>query len=356
MTKVTFARAQDEFSLVLRKKVDEYFRTNRIKQTGNLKLYTKTGVLLITLIALYYVLVFQTPAAWLALPLCALAGVNLAAIGFNVMHDGCHGSYSRKQWVNDLMGYTLDVMGGCSYFWKVKHNVAHHSYTNIEGHDEDIDIRPFLRLNTQQKKRWFHKYQQFYWPVLYCLTYFWWVCFRDIKKYIERRVATTEIPHMDFKQHAIFWGGKLLYFWLWWYVPISLVGFGPFMLGYGITLAATGITLGVVFQMAHAIEELDFPEPDPQTLKIDNAWFIHQLNTTANFAPRSKFWGWITGGLNFQVEHHLFPRVSHVHYPSIAPIVQQVCADYNVRYNVHQTFPSALFSHIKHLKFIGRQP
>jgi linoleoyl-CoA desaturase len=356
MTKVTFARAQDEFSLVLRKKVDEYFRTNRIKQTGNLKLYIKTVTLIGSLVGLYYLLVFQTPPAWIALPLCALAGINLAAIGFNVMHDGCHGSYSRKQWVNDLMGYSLDVMGGCSYFWKVKHNVAHHSYTNIEGHDEDIDIRPFMRLNTQQPKKSYHKYQQYYWPILYSLTYFWWVCIRDMKKYFEGKVASTEIPKMDLKQHMIFWGGKLLYFFIFWYVPLQYMTVGQFALGYGITMATCGITLGVVFQLAHAIEDLDFPEPDAETLKIENAWFIHQLNTTADFSPRSKFWGWITGGLNFQVEHHLFPRISHVHYPAIAPIVQQVCAEYNIRYNVHQTFPSAIGSHVAHLKHIGAQP
>jgi len=353
MTKVTFARAQDEFSAVLRKKVDEYFRTNRIKQQGNLKLYSKTIILLSSIVFLYWLLVFHTPSAWIALPLCALAGVNLAAIGFNVMHDGCHGSYSRKQWVNDLMGYTLDFMGGCSYFWKVKHNVAHHSYTNIEGHDEDIDIRPFMRLNTQQPKKAFHKYQHYYWPLLYSLTYFWWVGVRDMQKYIQMRVATTEIPKMSVKQHLIFWGGKLAYFGIFWVVPLMVLPTGQFLLGYGLTLAVTGLTLGIVFQLAHAIEDLDFPEPDPKTLKIENAWFVHQLQTTANFATKSKFWGWLTGGLNFQVEHHLFPRMSHVHYPAISAIVKQVCADYNIVYNEQPTFPKALKSHIDHLKHIG---
>ncbi len=128
---------------------------------------------------------------------------------------------------------------------------------------------------------------------------------------------------------------------------------GQFLLGYGLTLAVTGVTLGIVFQLAHAIEDLEFPEPDPNTLKIENAWFVHQLQTTANFATKSKFWGWLTGGLNFQVEHHLFPRVSHVHYPAISDIVKQVCAEYNIVYNEQPTFPKALKSHIDHLKHIG---
>lgn len=353
MTKVTFARAQDEFSTVLRKKVDEYFRTNNLKQTGNWKLYSKTIILLSSISFLYWLLVFHTPPAWIALPLCVVAGVNLAAIGFNIMHDGCHGSYSRKQWVNDLMGYTLDVMGGSSYFWKVKHNVAHHSYTNIEGHDEDIDIRPFMRLNNQQPMKKFHKYQYIYWPVLYSLTYFWWVLVRDMKKYVEMRVATTEIPKMSIKQHLVYWGGKLTYVAVFWVIPLQFVPVGQFLLGYGLALAVTGITLGIVFQLAHAIEDLEFPEPDPKTLKIENAWFIHQLQTTANFATKSKFWGWLTGGLNFQVEHHLFSRMSHIHYPAVSQIVKQVCADYNIVYNEQPKFRTALKSHIDHLRYIG---
>lgn len=356
MTKVTFARAQDEFSAVLRKKVDEYFRTNRIKQSGNTRLYIKTGVLLASISFLYWLLVFHTPAAWIAIPLCVLAGLNIAAIGFNIMHDGCHGSYSRKQWVNDFMGYSLDILGGSSYFWKVKHNVAHHSYTNIEGHDEDIDVRPFLRLNTQQPKKPYHKYQQYYWPLLYSLTYFWWVLVRDMKKYREMRVATTEIPKMDLKQHMVYWGGKLAYIGIFWVLPLQFVPVGQFLLGYGITLAITGLTLGVVFQLAHAIENLDFPEPDPKTLRIENAWFVHQLRTTANFAPNSAFWNWFTGGLNYQVEHHLFPRVSHVHYPAISKIVKEVCDQYNIVYNQHSTFRSAMKSHLRHLTNMGIQP
>lgn len=353
MTKVTFARATDEFSSVLRQKVDEYFRTNGINQTGNWKLYSKTIILFLTAITMYITLVFFTPSAWLAIPLCMLMGVNVAAIGFNVMHDGCHGSYSKKAWVNDLMGYSLDLLGGCSFFWKTKHNIAHHSYTNIDGHDEDIDIRPFLRLSDHQKKYWFHKYQHIYWPIFYSLTYFWWVAYRDFKKYMDGRVATTEIQGMDFKQHVVFWLGKVVYIAVFWVLPISVLGWKDFAIGYGVMLATTGLVLALVFQLAHTVQGLDFPEPDPKTNKIENAWFVHQLHTTANFATKSKFWGWLTGGLNFQVEHHLFPRVSHIHYPAISKVVKKVCADYNIAYHEQPSFMAAVISHLSHLKAVG---
>ncbi len=353
MTKVTFARTQDQFSTALRKEIDEYFKSNNIAKTGNWRLYSKAIVIITSILVLYYVLVFQTPVWYISIPLCMLAGVNLAAIGFNIMHDGNHGSFSKKAWVNRLMGYTLDVMGGSSNFWRIKHNVAHHTYTNIEGHDEDIDIRPFIRLNTQQKKSWYHKYQVFYWPFLYALTYVWWVCIRDFKKYFEGKVATTPIPKMTFRDHFEFWFGKLVYAFIFVYVPLQHMSVSTYLIGYGIALGTTGITLGLVFQMAHAIQGLDFPEPDPETLKMENVWFIHQLHTTANFATKSKFWNWFTGGLNFQVEHHLFAHISHIHYPALSQIVKKLAKQYNIRYNEQPSFRSAFMSHMRHLNAIG---
>ena len=148
--------------------------------------------------------------------------------------------------------------------------------------------------------------------------------------------------------------GKVIFAFIWVVIPLQFIPVSHFLLGYGLALAVTGVTLGVVFQMAHAVEGLDFPEPDPETLKIENAWFIHQIHTTCNFAPNSKFWGWLTGGLNFQVEHHLFPLVSHVHYPAISKVVQKICAEYNIHYNQNMTFPSAFMSHMHHLDRVGK--
>ena len=174
--RVTFSNASSPFFETLKKKVDAYFADAKINQTGNRKLFTKAIILFTLLVIVYTTLVFFTPQSiLLSLMLCALLGLTFAAIGFNVMHDGAHGSFSTKTKVNDLMSYSLNVMGASSFMWKIKHNFNHHTYTNIEDMDDDIDIRPFMRVTENHPKLWFHKYQHIYWPIMYSLTYILWV-------------------------------------------------------------------------------------------------------------------------------------------------------------------------------------
>lgn len=352
MKGVSFGNNNVAFTISLKKRVDEYFASQKIKFTGNKKLYWKTGILLFTAAALYTVLVFFTPAWWLSLPLCGLLGFNLAAIGFNVMHDGAHGSFSQRKWVNELMAGTLNVMGGNVYLWKQKHNVNHHNFTNIEGLDDDIDIKPWIRTNAAQKKRWYHRYQHIYWIFLYTLTYFIWVYSKDFQKYFTGKIGETKFKKMKMKEHFVFWFGKLGYFALFLLVPILEVGVIDFIIGYAVLLAVCGITLAVVFQLAHVVNEASFPEPVSGN-KMEDDWTIHQLSTTANFAIKNRVLSWFVGGLNFQVEHHLFPKISHVHYPNLNKIVRDVCNQFNVKYIEYPTFFKALRSHVMYLKMVG---
>lgn len=353
MAKISFRHQKTDFSVALKQVTDEYFASNKIKMTGNWRLYSKTIILLVAAVVNYYFLVFQTPVAWISIPLCIIFGLNLAAIGFNVMHDGAHGSYSQKPWVNELMGYTLNIMGGNVYLWKMKHNVIHHSYTNIDGVDDDIDIRPFIRTNEHQPLKWYHKYQHIYWPVLYSLTHFWWVFQRDFLKYFTGQISGMKIKKMNMWEHINFWFSKLLYIFLFIALPIMLVGTGEAILGYVIATIVCGLTLSVVFQLAHVVEDAEFPMPDPTSNKVEENWIIHQLNTTSNFSTRSKIVGWFTGGLNFQVEHHLFPRISHVHYPALNKRLKELCKTYNVKYLEQPNVFSAIRSHILYLKAVG---
>jgi linoleoyl-CoA desaturase len=352
MSKIAFNTKQSDFAIALKKTVEEHFSSEKIKQTGNWKLYQKTIIVLLAAVATYYALVFLSPPVWLSIILCVVFGVNLAIIGFNVMHDGAHGSYSQKKWINELMGYTLNLMGGNMYLWKMKHNVIHHSYTNIEGHDDDIDIRPFIRTNEHQPRYWFHKYQHIYWPVLYSLTHFWWVFQRDFSKYFTGRILGMKIKKMSFREHAIFWLSKFVYIFLFIVLPVMM--YGPIALvGYTIATLVAGIVLSIVFQLAHVVEHADFPVPDESSNKMEETWIRHQLATTANFATRSPIITWATGGLNFQVEHHLFPRISHVHYPALSKKIKALCAQYNVPYIEYPSLFKALSSHVNYLKAIG---
>ena len=353
MSKITFNNKYSPFFDALKGKVDNYFKSNNIKPVGNSKLYSKAAILISSAVLLYVVLVFFTPPVWLSLICCTLMGFNLAAIGFNVMHDGAHGSFSNKKWLNEMMALSLNAMGGSSYIWKIKHNVIHHTYTNIDGIDDDIDIRPWMRVNTDQPKWWIHRFQHIYGVILYGLSYFMWVFFLDFKKYFSGKIADNKMRKMDLKENFIFWSSKLIYMFLFLALPIYTVGLLYTVVGYSIIVVVTGVVISVVFQLAHVVEDLQFPKADEATNKIESEWAVHQIATTANFATQNKFISWFVGGLNFQVEHHLFPKISHVHYPQINKFVRETCEQFNLDYLEFPTMRSAFRSHLLHLKHVG---
>lgn len=354
---IAFSKQHHPIGGEIRQQVNEYFSQHRYQPTGDWRLYHKTIILVLVAIFCYYLLVFGGVHSWTGWILCIVMGIDLAAIGFNVMHDGAHGSYSRKQWVNDLMAYSLNLMGGVSHFWKTKHNVVHHTYTNIEGHDEDINIKPLLRTNVFQKKLWIHQYQHYYCWFIYSLTYFWWVFVRDFSRYFSGKVEGYTIEGMNVRQKAIFWLTKVWYLAIFIGVPLYMVGWGTFLIGFLTISFVCGFILAVVFQLAHVVEETGFELPaQTEVSHVEQDWWVHQLATTANFARRNRFISWMVGGLNFQVEHHLFPRVSHIHYPAISRIVKKACQKYQVPYNDYPTLLSAIRSHSQHLKEVGRAP
>jgi len=352
---VKFNNRGADFYATLKERTEAYFQSKNIKPTGNYKLYIKTFVFSAILIFCYVSLVFLNPPVWAAILLCVLLGLDMAAIGFNMMHDGAHGSYSNNKKVNEVMALTLNLLGANSFFWKQKHNVNHHSYTNIEGMDDDIDVNPFLRLHVSQEKRWFHRFQHVYALLAYSLMFFFWVFFRDFKKYFTGKIAKyTPIRNMTVKEHIIFWVSKLVHFSVFLVIPMIYAGVVETIVGYLLITFVLGLVISVVFQLAHIVEGTEFVTPqNDESVQVESEWAIHQIKTTANFATRNPLVNWLLGGLNFQVEHHLFPGVSHVHYPEINRILKRTCTEFNVKYIEFPTVTGAFFSHMKHLKQIG---
>ncbi|MBS1941441.1 MAG: acyl-CoA desaturase [Bacteroidetes bacterium] len=355
MPTASFAKTPPVFFQRLREVTEAYFKENNLRKTGDGRLYWKTVVLLSALVSLYIVLVFFTPAsAWLSLSFCALLGLVVASVGFNVMHDGAHGSYSSRKWVNELMGHSLNLLGGSVHFWKLKHNVNHHTFTNIEGMDDDIDIKPFVRVHPGQKRYWFHRFQHIYGLLLYGLTYLFWIFYNDLKKYFTGKIAdNTRMKPLDLKEHLIFWATKVGYAAVFLGLPMYFAGVVPSLVGYGMMVFVTGLFIAVVFQLAHVVEHAEFVNPETDGEQVQSEWAVHQLATTANFATNNKLWNWLFGGLNFQVEHHLFPKICHIHYPEINKRLKQVCAEFNVNYREFPSLRSALWSHLVYLRQAG---
>ena len=356
MNKYGFEKGSSPFFKVLKERVDSYFVENKLDPTGNAQLVKKGIVQILCSIIIYVVLVFFTPAPIVSLALCVILGINLAVIGFNVMHEGGHQTFSRHSWINNASAFTLNVLGGNAYYWKIKHNVNHHTYTNVEGLDNDIDVKPFMRLHEYQPWRRYHRFQHVYWVALYSLSYLAWIFYEDFEKYVTGKISVNgERKRLPLKEHFIFWFTKLMYILMYMVIPIIFVGWVAWLIGFLVIALVCGLTTSVVFQLAHVVEGTKFHSLEPSAGK-KYEWAIHQMVSTSNFATKSRILHWFLGGLNFQVEHHLFPRVSHVHYPAINRYVKEISREYKVVYNEYTSMVRAIASHIIHLRKLGQSP
>jgi linoleoyl-CoA desaturase len=343
-----------DFQLEVRRRVDEYFRNSGRWLRDCPQMYLKTAIIAACFVASYVLLVFVAQTWWQALPLAILLGMAAACIGFNIQHDGGHHAYSNLPWINKLMSISLDLIGGSSYLWRWKHGVLHHTYVNITGHDNDIDLGFLGRLTPHQKRYKFQRWQHWYlWP-LYGMTALKWQLFDDFNNVLRGRLGEHRIPRPAGWELAIFLGGKVLFFTLAFGIPLLFHPLWVVLVYYFVVAFVLGMVLSVVFQLAHCVEDAEFPLPRPDTGRIENAWAIHQVETTVDFARRSWLQAWLLGGLNFQIEHHLFPRICHINYPAIAKLVEATCREFGVKYTAHKTFWAGLASHFRWLRQMGR--
>ena len=356
MLKVSFNNGNPVFYNSLKTAVDNYFRQNGKKKTGNILLYSKSLILIGTAVCLYAVLLL-VPMTLLPMILASLFfGFILACIGFNIMHDANHGSYSSRKWVNEILGLTLNALGGNSFIWKQKHNIIHHTFTNIDGVDDDIAKSPFIRMCRSQVWVPAHRLQHFYTPMLYAFSSMIWILFQDFEKYFRKKIVDRPLPKMSTSEHVIFWTSKTLYVLFYIAVPIVLLGWKSWLLFFLCMHIGLGLTLSIVFQLAHVVEETKFDAVNGDAKQIENEWAIHQVVTTANFSANNRIISWFVGGLNYQIEHHLFPRISHIHYPALSRLVQAECAAFDVPYNTLPTFKDAVVSHFRFIRTLGRRP
>jgi linoleoyl-CoA desaturase len=313
--------------------------------------------LLTTALALYFFILFFPLQGWTTLLLSFILGFTSACIGFNVMHDANHGSYSSNERVNKVLGLTLNALGGNSFIWKFNHNVIHHTYPNIDGLDDDIAKSPFIRMCSTQRWVPAHRVQHIYTPVLYAVSSILWVLVQDFEKYFRRKIHQTALAEMKPNDHLIFWVSKVLYIIFYVAIPVYMIGWTNWLLFFLSLHIGLGFTLAIVFQLAHVVEETTFEfAPSDETTRIENEWAIHQVKTTSNFSPNSRIISWLVGGLNYQIEHHLFPRVSHIHYPALSKIVKDQCKEFNLPYNCIPSFRKAVASHFRLIRLLGKRP
>jgi len=349
---VKFAR-ENGFFREVRRRVDDYFRSTGRWQRDCPRMYLKTAIVLSCCVVFYLLLVFAAGAWWQALGLALALGLSMGGVAFNVQHDGRHHAYSNREWVNRLMSLTLDLMGASSSIWHWKHNVFHHTYVNITGQDDDVDLGFFGRLTPHQKRLPVHRWQHFYLWALYGFMTIKWQLYDDFHDLLTGRIGSIRFPRPRGWDLAILLGGKLAFFSLAFGLPMMFHPVWVVVLMYGIASFVLGVVMAVVFQLAHCVEQAAFPLPHDDTSRMDHSWALHQIETTVDFARKSWVTSWLLGGLNFQIEHHLFPRICHVNYPGISKVVEQTCREFGVRYTEHPSIWAGLASHFRWLRRMG---
>ncbi len=345
-----------EFIKELRKRVYAYFQENNLSTHANLNMKFKT----VFMVSLYFaplilMLTGLVTGLWPVMLMWALMGVGMSGIGMSVMHDANHGSYSKNPTVNKALGYLINFVGGYHVNWKIQHNVLHHSFTNVDGFDEDIDTS-VMRFSPNQELKKIYRFQAFYAPFFYGIMNLYWVTAKDFIQLVryekENLLAGQGLTFPKALTELIL--NKVGYLVVTLVLPLLLVDlpWWQILLGFLMMQWISGLLLALVFQTAHVIEETDFFVTD-EAGSVENSWAIHQMRTTANFAHNSVFFAWFIGGLNYQIEHHLFPNICHIHYKKISHIVKETAREFNLPYHEHKTFLAALKSHFTLLYELG---
>lgn len=357
---VRFSSEKSEFYSTLNQRVNDYFKTKKLNRNGNTEMILKT-VFMFSLYIIPYLLMITgiVTSPGMMFGLCVVMGIAIGGIGLSVMHDANHGAYSSRPWVNHFLGLSLNVVGGNAFNWKVQHNVLHHTYTNIHDVDEDISPRGVLRLSPHGEWKSFHRFQHFYAWFFYGLMTLVWVLVKDyvrIVKYQKDGLVKKQKANIV-TEWTVLILSKAIYLTYIFILPAFIlnVAWWQILIGFLVMHYIAGFILAIIFQPAHVIDGTEYPLPDAHG-KMDNTWAIHQLHTTTNFANNSRLFSWYVGGLNFQVEHHLFPGVCHVHYRNLSRIVETTAHEFGLPYKSQKTFVDALKGHALLLKQLGAKP
>ncbi len=340
------------FFSTVKERVDNYFVTNNISKNADMRMIIKTIILLSGYILPFILILIYNPNYIISMIFWTIMGFSIAGIGMSVMHDANHGAYSKSEWVNKLLGNTLTLIGGSVDNWKIQHNLLHHTFTNVVHQDDDISDKFVLRFSPHTEVKWFHKYQYFYAFFFYGLQTIYWVFVKDFLQF-NRYVIKGEAKWFTFMK-LIF--SKIIYLFIILIMPILFFDIPVLyvLTGFLIMHFFAGLVLTVIFQLAHTVEGTTHPLPNEKN-EILNDWAIHQMNTTIDFAPKNKLLSWYIGGLNFQVEHHLFPKICHIHHVEISKIVRQTATEFEIPYLINDKFSDALMAHVNALKRFGKQ-
>jgi linoleoyl-CoA desaturase len=342
------------FRKTLNERVNAYLSDNHLPARDVPAMYLKTAIMLAWWLVTYLLLLLGGFSPLVNVVLCIVWAMAIAAVGFNVMHDANHGGYSDNPRINKLFSLSAEMLGMSGFRWRTKHNVWHHTYTNIAGYDDDVEAFGLMRLTPREPWKPLYKVQAWYFPVIYSFIGFDFIMRDFMMVFFGKSDANHVYPKMSITDKLTFWGGKLFYFTIMFALPLLVFPWWQVLIGFFLVMLTVGLIIAVVFQLAHITAVADFPEPVGDPLHIENEWAIHEVQTTVDFAPRNRLLSWYIGGLNYQVEHHLLPHICHLNYPQLAPIVRATCEEFGICYNCRPTWRGAFVDHWRELRLLGR--
>lgn len=354
MKNIKFAKDSLGILRELKKRVDRYFIENNIKKTGNASLYFKTGLMLFLFFSAYTLPYLLSLNIWGILFAASLAVFSGLGLGMSVMHDANHGVFSENEKVNKVFGAVLYLLGGNVFNWKKQHNDDHHMGTNINGEDPDMESQGYLRLSLEQPWKPIHQFQAYYAVAVYACVSLYRFFAKDFIQMNEYMKKSSLSSGEKKKEQMILYSTKILYSFFWLALPL-VYWKGPwwYVLVFFITMhALSSVVMTIVFAVAHLV-------PKAETLVSEelqkDPWVVHQLKTSCNFGTKNRFLRWYMGGLTHQKEHHVFPRISHIHYKDIEIYFRAICRKISIPYIEYSGFWKAVAAHFSLLHSLGRK-
>jgi linoleoyl-CoA desaturase len=314
-----------------------------------IKIAAGTALLAGSWIALYAL----RPNSWKFVALYVLGGLAQTFLLLNIAHDSNHNAISSMPSVNKTLNYAFDLCGINSYMWRILHHRGHHSCINVHGEDDALTGRGLFRFTPHEPKLRLHRFQHVYALFLYALFSLDYVFVRDFESFFFSRHDYLKRTKHPAREVAILFAGKLFYFTYMLVLPIVVLEKSPLLVAGAFLLVhlIIGLSVSLVFQTTHTIDTSYFPLSRSE---FDNSVY-HIFATTADYATSNPVVGWLTGGLNHHIAHHLCPFVCHTHYAPLTRIVRQTADEFGIPYRQHATMTQAIRHHLILLKQLGNE-
>lgn len=341
------------FPKVLRHRLDRFFADESVSPKADRLMWTKIAVGLSVLASSWLAIYVYRPHSWKFVALYMLGGLAQTFLLLNIAHDSNHNAISSTPSVNKTLNYVFDMCGISSYMWRILHHRGHHSCVNVHGEDDALSGRGLLRLTPHEPWRPLQRFQHIYALLLYAMFSLDYVFARDFECFFAPKHDYLKSTKHAPREYAILFAGKLFYLTYMLILPVALLRESfPLVLGaFLLVHLVVGLSVALVFQTTHTVEDTHFPTSRSE---FENSVY-HIFATTADYATSNPVVGWLTGGLNHHIVHHLCPFVCHTHYAPLTRIVKETAEEFGIPYRENRTMTRAVWQHLVLLKQLGNE-